>query len=233
MTPAPIPMTTWALPPGKLLISMVSRNKGDALVAVSKAAGARGGTVTLGRSEVDNRFLQFLSLADSLQDIVFTLMRDECDAVLEALIEAYRTPSGRSNGIAILLDVSQMLIRATPAAQKTISKDANTRSEKMESGYTLLTVIVNHGYADDVMDKARKAGASGGTILNARGTGTEEDVRFFGITLVPEKEVLMVVAESSKTDAILSAIRKVPALSEPGGGIAYAMNVERFIVLGK
>ena len=78
----------------------------------------------------------------------------------------------------------------------------------MNSGHTLLTVIVNHGYADDVMAEARKAGAAGGTILNARGTGKEEDVKFFGITLVPEKEMLLIVAENAKAPAILEAIQK-------------------------
>ena len=83
------------------------------------------------------------------------------------------------------------------------------------------------------MAEARKAGAAGGTILNARGTGKEEDVKFFGITLVPEKEMLLIVTEDSKAPAILEAIRKIPHLTEPGGGIVYAMNVEQFIVLGK
>ncbi len=103
----------------------------------------------------------------------------------------------------------------------------------MESGYTLLTVIVNHGYADDVMAQARRAGARGGTILTGRGTATGEDVKFFGVTLVPEKEVLMIVTEKTLVDPILDAIRTVPTLAEPGGGIVYSMNVEEFILLGQ
>ena len=218
---------------GKLLISLVGRNKGDALVDVAKAAGARGGTIAVGRAVVDNRLLQMLSLADMLQDVVFNLLRDEAEAVSEAIRTAYRSPSGKISGLAIMLDVSDMLIRVQPQDHNPEQNAPAPRSEPMNSGYTLLTVIVNHGYADDVMAEARKAGASGGTILNARGTGREEDVKFFGITLVPEKEMLMIVAENGKADAILEAIRKIPNLTEPGGGIVYAMNVEKFIVLGK
>ena len=217
---------------GKLLISMVGRNKGDDFVDVTKEAGARGGTVALGRAVVDNRLLQLLSLADMLQDVVFTLMRDETEAVIEAVRRAYRNPSGKISGLSIVLDVSDMLVRVTSQNNKP-GAAPDTRSEHMNSGHTLLTVIVNHGYADDVMAEARKAGATGGTILNARGTGKEEDVKFFGITLVPEKEMLMIVAEDAKAPAILEAIRKIPRLTEPGGGIVYAMNVEQFIVLGK
>ena len=218
---------------GKLLISMVGRNKGDDFVDVTKASGARGGTIVVGRAVADSRILQLLSLADMLQDVVFTLMRDETAAVVEAVCRAYRSPSGKISGLCIVLDVPDMLVRVASQDHKPGVAAPDTRSEHMNSGHTLLTVIVNHGYADDVMAEARKAGAAGGTILNARGTGKEEDVKFFGITLVPEKEMLLIVAENAKAPAILEAIRKIPRLTEPGGGIVYAMNVEQFIILGK
>ncbi|MCC8193152.1 MAG: P-II family nitrogen regulator [Deltaproteobacteria bacterium] len=217
--------------PGKLLISMVGRHKGEKFVALTKAAGARGGTIAFGRAVVDNKILQALSLADVQQDIVFTLMRDEAPAVISAVCATCRETPKKFGGIAILLDVSGMLVRQTP--NNTTESAPGARSEKMESGYTLLTVIVNNGYADDVMSQARKAGARGGTILIGRGTASEEDVKFFGITLVPEKEVLMIVAEKELVEPILAAIRTVPTLAEPGGGIVYTMNVEEFIVLGQ
>ena len=85
----------------------------------------------------------------------------------------------------------------------------------MDSPHTLITCNVNKGAADEVMDAARAAGATGGTILIARGTGKEEDVRFFGIQLVPEKEMLLLLVGSGQTGAVLNAIRKVPCLAEP------------------
>lgn len=215
--------------PGKLLISMVPRHKGDKFVAMAKAAGARGGTIAPGRAVVDSKILQALSLADVQQDIVFTLMRGEADGV----IAACRENPKKLCGIAIVLDVSGMMVRVTQPSPETTEPVTGARSDTMESGYTLLTVIVNNSYADDVMAQARKAGARGGTILTGRGTASEEDVKFFGITLVPEKEVLMIVAEKGSVDAIVAAIRTVPTLAEPGGGIVYTMNVEQFILLGQ
>ena len=97
----------------------------------------------------------------------------------------------------------------------------------------LITFIVNKGYADDAMIAARKAGATGGTVLNARGTGNEEDVEFFGIPLVPEKEILLIIVAADKAEAILREVQDVPCFSEPGAGIAYCMDVEDFIILGK
>lgn len=219
--------------PGKLLISMVGRHKGEHFVAAAKAAGARGGTIANGRAVVDSRILQALLLADVQQDIVFTLMRDEAQTVITSVRAACRENPKKLSGIAMLLDVGGMLVRLHGNSTENSASAAAARSERMESGYTLLTVIVNDGYADDVMAKARGAGARGGTILTGRGTGTEDDVKFFGITLVPEKEVLMIVAENELVEPIVAAIRTVPTLAEPGGGIVYAMNVEQFMVLGK
>lgn len=219
--------------PGKLLISIVGRHKGEHFMAVAKAAGARGGTIANGRSVSDNRILQALLLADVHQDIVFTLMRGEAQTVITAVRAVCRDNPKKLCGIAMLLDVGGMLVRLCGNSAEDSVSATVARNKKMESGYTLLTIIVNHGCADDVMAKARAAGARGGTIMTGRGTGTEEDVKFFGVTLVPEKEVLMIVAENKFVVPIVEAIRTVPALADPGSGIVYSMNVEEFIMLGQ
>jgi nitrogen regulatory protein PII len=216
--------------PGKLLISILGRKWAEEYIAVTKAAGARGGTIAYGRTFGDNSILQMLSLADVDQEVVFTLMGDEARTVVPAIMEKAMENTKKFNGLAILLPVSHMFVQARSHDSVTIN---GTGDAPMNSGFTLVTLIVNAGFADDVMTAARKAGATGGTILNARGTGTEEDVNFFGITLVPEKEMLLIVAEKGRVDPILKAVNATPHLSEPGGGVAFAMDVERFIVLGK
>ena len=105
-------------------------------------------------------------------------------------------------------------------------------SKKSKGAHTLITCIVNKGFADEIMDTVRKEGATGGTIIAGSGTGKEEDVKFFGLTLVPEKELLLVVVEAYKTKKILETIKKVPSLEEPGSGIAFCIDVEKFITLG-
>ena len=218
--------------PGKLLIGMVGRRRGDRFVAAAKAAGAKGGTITHGRAVADNKVLQALLLADVQQDIVFLLLRDEASAVIEGVCRDCREQPKKLGGIAIVLDASGIAIRPSTTSA-TANPAGDVRSYTMESGYILLTAVVNTGCADDVMAVARKAGARGGTILTARGTGTEEDVKFFGITLVPEKEVLLIVAEKDIVEPILAGIRSAPVLREPGSGIVYAQQVEQLIVLGK
>ena len=219
--------------PAKLLLCLVGRGKGEHLVSVSKSAGARGGTIVLARSVGDNPILQALSLADVHQDMVITLMGKETQSVTEAIRKAAAAAPRKLGGMATLLDVSGMLVRNATEEQRQQAQQERAGRYLMESGYELINIIVNAGYADDVMTAARKAGATGGTILTGRGTGTEEDVKFFGISLVPEKEILMIVAARDKVQGILDAVNTVPNLCKPGGGIVFNLNVEEFIVLGK
>lgn len=226
--------------PAKLFVCLVGRHRGEMLVAAAKAAGARGGTIGLGRTIGNNPILAALSLADMQQDIVFLLLGTEKEQVVSAVLKAAAENPKKLSGYAAIMDVSGMMVRSAPGAamptsgeQPQNTPESGAGRERMESGYELVTIITNSGFADDVMAAARKVGATGGTITTARGTGTEEDVKFFGITLVPEKDMLMIVVAKEKVADIIKAVSSVPKLNEPGGGIVFTQSVEQFLVLGK
>ncbi len=101
------------------------------------------------------------------------------------------------------------------------------------SDYRLVHVIVNKGYAEDAMAAARKAGAGGGTILHARGTAREDDAKFFGVPIVPEKDTLLILVPTEKASAVFDAIRSLPCLAEKGSGIVFTLPVSDFSVLGR
>lgn len=91
--------------------------------------------------------------------------------------------------------------------------------------HEVILAIVNSGYADQVMEVARKKGVRGGTILNARGVVKEDAAAFFGITLHADKEVLMMVVEKAIRDSVLNAIYEAMDMSKKAKGIAFALPV--------
>ncbi|TCL61867.1 nitrogen regulatory protein P-II family [Hydrogenispora ethanolica] len=93
--------------------------------------------------------------------------------------------------------------------------------------FELIVTIVNRGYAEDVIDAAKKAGASGGTIIHSRGTGIHENAKLFGIPIEPEKEIILTLVERIQTDAVLDAISNAVNLDTPSRGIAFVLNVEK------
>ena len=86
--------------------------------------------------------------------------------------------------------------------------------------------IVNEGYSQTVMDAARRAGARGGTVVRSHGTANAEAEKMFGITISPQKEIVIMLVESSARDAILHALYASIGLDSPGQGIAFSMPVD-------
>lgn len=91
--------------------------------------------------------------------------------------------------------------------------------------------IVNSGYSEAVMDAAKKLGAGGGTVINARGTASKEAETFFHITIEPEKEIVMILVPAAIKDDVLHALYKEVGLDTPGQGIAFSMPVDSVVGL--
>ena len=95
--------------------------------------------------------------------------------------------------------------------------------------YDLIVTIINKGFAEQVVEASKKAGAEGGTILQGRGTGIREKAKLFNIVIEPEKEVVLTLIDRKKTEKVLEAIMKSGQLDKPGKGIAFVMEVERTV----
>jgi len=95
-----------------------------------------------------------------------------------------------------------------------------------ENTFALIITVVNRGHADSVMDTAKDAGAQGGTILHARGCGTHENEKFFGISITPEKDVVLIVVKTEQKQQIMRAITEQAELYKAGKGIIFALPVD-------
>ena len=89
----------------------------------------------------------------------------------------------------------------------------------------LLVVVSNQGHNDLVMDAARGAGAYGGTVIHARGTGMNQAELFFGVSLASEKDLTFIVTKKSQRNAIMSAIMKDAGMETPAQSIVFSLPV--------
>ena len=213
----------------RLLISVVPHNCGEEIVTVANNTGAGGGTIVMGRGTASNSIIQLLGLGDTQKDVVFIIVESAVEkAVRSAIMEAVSDRKGHFGFM-----VSCKLNGFIKAGDLDKNFEEEKGAEKMADGYEMINVIVNKGYAEDAMAAARKAGAGGGTIINARGTAKEGDAKFFGMEIVPEKEMLMILVPAEKKDAIIAAIKELPCLSKAGSGIVFCNEAENFTLLGK
>ncbi len=91
--------------------------------------------------------------------------------------------------------------------------------------YSLIISIVNRGFSDEVMDAARDAGAKGGTIMYGHGAGLRETETFFGISIHPEKELVIILASNETKNTIMQSIIKRVGMDSEGAGITFALPV--------
>ena len=101
----------------------------------------------------------------------------------------------------------------------------------MRHEHEVIFCIVNSGYSEAVMDAAKKAGARGGTIINARGTAGKEAETFFHITIQPEKEIVMILVPTQIKDDVLHALYNEVGLDSAGQGIAFSAPVDSVVGL--
>ncbi len=92
--------------------------------------------------------------------------------------------------------------------------------------FDLIITIVNRGFDDVVMEAARSVGATGGTVLNARGAGVHEAEKFFGISIQPEKDVVLILVKREYRKQIMHAIRNEAGLNKEGRGLSFSIPVE-------
>ena len=97
--------------------------------------------------------------------------------------------------------------------------------------HEVIFCIVNAGYSEAVMDAAKEFGARGGTVIHARGTANKEAELRFGITVSPEKEIVMILVPAEIRDDILHALYRAVGLKTPGQGIAFSLPVDQVVGL--
>jgi nitrogen regulatory protein PII len=94
--------------------------------------------------------------------------------------------------------------------------------------FKLIIAFVNDDTTTRVLSAARKAGATGATVINhARGEGCAPSKTFFGLTLENQRDVLLLVVEEHLSRTILEKIADVAGFEEDmGAGIAFQIDVE-------
>lgn len=78
----------------------------------------------------------------------------------------------------------------------------------------------------DVVDAMKEAGATGATIIPARGTGIHEAKTFFGLALEDKTDIVVFLVEEHVVENLMKVIRIAGKFDQPGTGIAFVLPIE-------
>ncbi|MEA2059308.1 MAG: P-II family nitrogen regulator [Thermodesulfobacteriota bacterium] len=93
--------------------------------------------------------------------------------------------------------------------------------------FKVILSTVKPDISDRVVDAAKEAGATGATIIPARGTGIKEAKTFFGLSLEAQTDVILLLLEEHLVNPVLDAIRAAGEFHKPGTGIAFVLPVDK------
>jgi nitrogen regulatory protein PII len=88
-----------------------------------------------------------------------------------------------------------------------------------------LYVIVNAGFASSIVDIARSLGATGATIINARGSVAKPKT-ILGITIDSEKEIVLTVVEKEVAMKVVEAVKETSGVGTAAHGLCFFLPVE-------
>lgn len=141
----------------------------------------------------------------------------------------------KGNGIAFHIPISGVSM----AVSNMFSSERATIKERLERWmetnydeavdeikYSLVLSVINQGYSDTLMEAAHSVGIPGGTIIHARRANIEEAVKFFGVSLQAEKEIVLIVVKHAEKKALMQAISKACGINTPAHGVVISLPVE-------
>ncbi len=226
-------METSLLKNYKLIVTIVKKGAARKAVGASKTCGAEGGTTLMGQGSGvhdKERFFGISFLPE--KEIILTLVcDDDAEEVLHSMCDSCSLQKPR-HGLAMVLDVAGVtgICHLCQLAEEESEEGRLSEMETEEKDviqHDLIVTIVNKGDSETVIEATKQAGARGGTILFGRGTGIHEQAKLFGITIEPEKEIILTLIERSKTLQVLDRIVQAVDLDQAGKGIAFIMKVDQ------
>ncbi|WBL16619.1 P-II family nitrogen regulator [Sutcliffiella sp. NC1] len=200
---------------------IVDFGKGSKIVQTAKKHGISGGTILVGKGTVKNRLLEMLGINDIRKEIIILVSdKNTVHHAIEQLDKKFKF-SKPNHGIVYTTSIYRVL------GAKCMKETINEESGVNNTMYHAITVIVEKGNAELVIDAATEAGSKGGTIINARGSGIHETSKLFSMNIEPEKELVLILSEKESTENIISSIRSKLKIDEPGNGIIFIQDVNK------
>lgn len=188
---------------------------------------------TLGAGTANSKVLDYLGLAETEKSVLFFVSRAEKSnkIMLDLKHTMYLDIPG--NGIALNIPISSIGGKAMLVMSCDQSKGENDKMNEIPTvptqetaPYRLIIAIANQGCSEMVMDAAKKAGASGGTVTHAKGTSAQEVEKFFGVSLASEKEIIYIACSKNSANGIMKAIANEAGINTEAKALVFSVPVD-------
>ena len=209
-----------------MMTTIVDRKISHKYIDLYKENGLNVMFISLGSGTATNEILDYLGMEANEKAVVFSVLEESSWTKVKRQLEKKLKIDAPGGGIAFTVPLSsiggkkalQYLIESTEYQKEEESTLKNTTHD-------LIVVIAEQGYTNMIMDAARAAGAYGGTVLHAKGTGAQAAEKFMGVSLAIEKEIVYIVTKTEMKNNIMQAIMKNAGPDTKAKAITFSLPV--------
>lgn len=212
------------------VISIIDPKGLEILADICKELDLPLALVLYGRGTATKSMLDLLGIQTKEKRIVMTVADENKTDLLikEHKRQLYIDAPG--NGIVVSIPIKSVGGGRTLAY---LSGDQQKKyTPEILYDYELVLAIINEGYTDVVMDAARAAGATGGTVLHGKGTGSKNAAKFFQVSIAQEKELIFIVSKTSNKAQIMKSILTLAGPDTDAGAIVFSLPVSNVAGFG-
>jgi nitrogen regulatory protein PII len=216
----------------KLLFFIIDWSKSKVVSKVFEQENVSFYFFSKGKGTANSEILDLLGIGSSEKAVILCL---EQDVMVPVLLKGVRQKLGSQStgaGIAFTVPLSAInqpilhILKESVHANLAISTEKEGKPMSSEIKNDLIISIINQGYSDEFMTVAREAGARGGTVINARGLTSNKPVKFFGVSIQDEKEIIIILTTRDKRTAIMQAVSKAYGITTQADGIIFSLPVD-------
>ena len=209
-----------------MMAVITNRNMKDRFKSFFEENGQAVFFETPGRGTASSEVLDYFGLEATEKMVYLAIVTDNMWKKLKRGLIVRLQIDVPGTGIAFTVPLSS--IGGKKALQYLIQDQEYVKEEESElkgTKYELLIAIANQGSIDAVMDAARSANAGGGTVIHAKGTGTEGARKFLGVSVAEEKEMIFIVTRTEEKNKIMKAIMEKTGLGSKEKTIIFSLPV--------
>ena len=204
------------------LISVVNPAAMEQVCEIAAALDLPQTVTMLGHGTAAQSMLDLLGIESTEKRVIMTVANPEKTRQFIKNMRQQLYIGIPGHGIVIAVPIKSVGGGKTLAYLNNGEQQTARYTPELNSKYELIIIVANEGRTDQVMNAARAAGATGGTVLHGKGSGSQNPKKFYNVSIASEKEVILMVAQSDRKAAIMQSVLHQAGPDSEAGAVLFS-----------
>ncbi len=212
-----------------VLLSIVERDKGKKLIKELEKLNIPINFQCVGFGTAPTEMMDIFGFGSNDKDIIISLGTETNVRNMMSNFGTTFVSHSKYGGVMTVLNISatnRILMEILNFNNETNLEKGNVNMTNVHHN-NLIIISVNEGYSDDVMSVARKAGATGGTIIKGRLASFGQFADISKVEADGEREILCILAPLTTSKQIMEDVNKEFGIKSDANGVIIALPAEK------